>query len=323
MSILNELNTLDSLSTNLLDQVMVYKDSSDKEGKKLSSYIAESNSYSHTEIVEGIEESTYYFEYSLNSVLSGETEALALFIDGASRSDLETVLADYNSLDAKSHVYVKVSDAYITSKANFGGIAAGTAIAIGVVGIYFMIRYRLTRGLIALVAPVVTTAIGVGIFSLTRLAFPANTAIIIPLIALFTIICSVIFMNKERELVIEDKTRVITLEHREELMKKATALSFEAILIFAIVACYIGINFFGFGPNATSLIFIALTIAIILTSIIVVNQFGPCTHFLYTKFHRIEEGTLPRKSKRKNKKIQSATHRSSEPEEAIFIGIND
>ena len=100
-------------------------------------------------------------------------------------------------------------------------------------------------------------------------------------------------------------------------------MAFEPILIFTILACYIGINFFGFGPNATSLIFITLTIAIILAAVVIVNQFGPSAHFIYSKFHRIEEGTLPRKNKRKNKNIQSASHRSSEPEEAIFIGIND
>ena len=136
-------------------------------------------------------------------------------------------------------------------------------------------------------------------------------------------IVSILFMNKERELINEDKTRTITLDYREELMKKATSVAFEPILIFTILVCYIGINFFGFGPNATSLIFIALTIAVILSAIVVVNQFGPCAHFLYSKFHRLEEGPLPRKSKRKNRKIQSATHRSSEPEEAVFIGIND
>ena len=176
---------------------------------------------------------------------------------------------------------------------------------------------------IALATPVVTTAIGVGVFALTRIAFPANTAVIIPLIAFFTMIISIIFMNKERDMIIEDKTRVVTLGHREEMMKKATSLAFEPILIFSILACYIGINFFGFGPNATSLIFIAVTIAVILASIVVVNQFGPCAHYLYTKFHRLEEGDISLRKPKKNKKIQSATHRSSEPEEAIFIGIND
>ena len=116
----------------------------------------------------------------------------------------------------------------------------------------------------------------------------------------------------------------VSKEEYEELMRKATSVAFEPILIFTILVCYIGINFFGFGPNATSLIFITLTIAIILAAIVIVNQFGPSAHFIYSKFHRIEEGTLtPRKSKKKNKKIQSATHRSSEPEEAVFIGIND
>ena len=319
----NELVTLESMSTNLLDKVTIYKNAEDTEGKSLASYIQDSNSYSHTETVEGVEETTYYFEYTLKSALTSETQAIATYSTDPSRVDLETALAEYVSFDEKSNVYIKTSTSYITNKANFGGIVAGTAIAIGVMGLYFLIRYRLSRGLVALLAPVVTTAIGAGIFALTRLAFPSNTAVIIPLIALFTMIISIFFMNKERELILEDKTRTITLEHREELMKKATSVAFEPILIFTILVCYIGINFFGFGPNATSLIFIAITIAIILASVVIVNQFGPCAHFLYGKFHRLEEGTLPRKSKKKNRKIQSATHRSSEPEEAVFIGIND
>ena len=319
----NELVTLESMSTNLLDKVTIYKNAEDTEGKSLASYVEDSNSYSHTEMVEGVEKTTYYFEYTLKSALTKDTEALASYSSDPSRVDLETALAEYLSFDEKSSVFIKTSTSYTESKANFGGIIAGTSIAIGVMGLYFMIRYRLSRGLVALFAPVVTTAIGAGVFALTRLAFPSNTAVIIPLIALFTMIVSILFMNKERELINEDKTRTITLDHREELMKKATSVAFEPILIFTILVCYIGINFFGFGPNATSLIFIALTIAVILSAIVVVNQFGPCAHFLYSKFHRLEEGTLPRKSKRKNRKIQSATHRSSEPEEAVFIGIND
>ena len=320
----NELATLDSMSTNLLDKVTIYKNAEDTEGKSLASYVEDSVSYSHTEMIDGVDKTTYYFEYTLKSALTGTTEAYATYSSDPSRIDLETALSEYVSFDDKSNVFIKVSNSYRESKSNFGGIVAGTAIAIGVMGIYFLIRYRLSRGLVALVAPAITTAIGAGIFALTRIAFPANTAVIIPVIALFTMIISIFFMNKERELIIEDKTRSITLEHRENLMKRATSMAFEPILIFTILACYIGINFFGFGPNATSLIFITLTIAIILAAVVIVNQFGPSAHFIYSKFHRIEEGTLtPRKSKKKNKKIQSATHRSSEPEEAVFIGIND
>ena len=320
----NELATIDSLSSNLLEKVTIYTSADDTEGKSLLSYVSNSDSYAHTETIEGVETTTYYFEFTLKDALKEGYEASAEFYDGSTRSeDYQEVISAYNTFDIQSNVFAKNSTSYVESKANFGGIVAGTAIAVGVMGLYFMIRYRLSRGLIALVAPAVTTAIGVGVFALTRIAFPANTAVIVPLVAFFTMIISIIFMNKERDMILEDKTRVVTLGHREEMMKKATSLAFEPILIFSILACYIGINFFGFGPNATSLIFIAVTIAIILSAIIVVNQFGPCAHFLYTKFHRLEEGNISLKKPKKNKKIQSATHRSSEPEEAIFIGIND
>jgi len=319
----NELATIDSLKEGLFDKVTIYKDANDTEGKSLSSYIQKSDSYSHVDMVEGVEKTTYYFVYDLVSPLKENASASSANYEGGAKVELSNILDAYHSEDTKSYASIKTSGSYLANEPNFGGIVAGTAIAIGVMGIYFMIRYRLSRGLVALVAPVVTTAIGAGIFALTRIAFPANTAVIVPLIALFTMIVAILFMNKERELILEDKTRVITLGHREEVMKQATSIAFEPILIFTIVVCYIGINFFGFGPNATSLIFIALTIGVILSAIIIVNQFGPCSHFLYSKFHRIEEGTLPRKGKKKNKKIQSATHRSSEPEEAVFIGIND
>lgn len=318
----NELNTLDSLKNDVLSKVIIYKNANDEEGKTLDTYIKEENYYSHTETVEGVEEVTYYFVYTLNEKLNNNTVATPGYVTGAGKGTLETALADYNGVDSKTRLSVKVGTEYTVSKANFGGIIAGTSIAVAIIGLYLLIRYRLSRGLVALVTPYVTTAIGVGLFALTRLAFPSTTAVIIPFIAFFTIIISIFFMNKEREMIIEDKTRVITLDHREELMKKATSVAFDSILILAIVVCYIGINFFGFGPSATSLIFIVLTIATIIASIIVVNQFGPCAHFLYSKFHRLEDGERTKKP-RKNKKIQSATHRSSEPEEAVFIGIND
>ena len=320
----NELATVESLESSLLNKVTIYKNADDTEGKSLASYIDTTNYYAHTETVEGVEKTTYYFEYTLKSVLNNEALASATYYEDGAKNELVDVLNAYHSEDAKSYAYVKVSGSYMETQANFGGIVAGTSIAIGVMGLYFMIRYRLSRGLVALVAPIVTAAIGVGIFSLMHfMAMPAKLAVIIPVIALFTIIISVFFMNKEREIIVEDKERVITLEHRESLMVKATSIAFEPILIFSIIACYIGINFFGFGPNATSLIFIAITVAVIFASIIVVNQFGPCSHYLYTKFHRVEEFDLSKRSKKKNKKIQSASHRSSEPEEAIFIGIND
>lgn len=320
----NELATTETLNSALFDKVTVYKDADDTEGKSLASYIDTSSYYSHTEMVEGVEKTTYYFEYTLKSALHSDALASASYYEDGAKNELVDVLNAYHSEDAKSFAYVKVSGSYIETKANFGGIVAGTAIAIGVMGLYFMIRYRLSRGLVALVAPAVTTAIGVGIFSLMHfMSMPAKTAVIVPVIALFTMIISVFFMNKERELIVEDKERVVTLGHREDLMRKATSIAFEPILIFSIVVCYIGINFFGFGPNATSLIFIAITIASILATLVVVNQFGPSAHFLYTKFHRVEELDLSKRTKKKNKKIQSATHRSSEPEEAIFIGIND
>ena len=316
----NEYATLDSLEDKLLKQIIVYENADDTTGKTLDTYIKESKVYTYAEMIDKVQVDTHYFEYTLNKNLDENTTALAGFLPGASKDTLKNVLNEYNGYDAKTKASVKVTSLYYVNKANFWGIALASGIASVIMGVYFMLRYRLSRGMTALLLPLGTSVIGIGLFALTRIAFPSVTGVMIPLVVVFNLIIAVYIMAKDKEVFIEDKVREVTLEHRFNLMKKALSISMNEILILAIVAIYIAINFFAIGPTSNSLMFVLVSVAFILGGMFLVTTFSRTSLFFYKRFAPIEN-RKPKVKKKKN--VVSATHKSNEPEEAVFIGIND
>ena len=126
-------------------------------------------------------------------------------------------------------------------------------------------------------------------------------------------------MNRERELVIDDKSREVGYEHREELSKKALGMAYTPIFASAVVTIYLFLNFFGFGHASASYIYLALILGSLVTLALVAVLYVPVANWLYKLFSNVHFNIKPRE--RKNKK--AVVKKSAEPEEAIFIGIND
>ena len=128
-------------------------------------------------------------------------------------------------------------------------------------------------------------------------------------------------MNKERELISEDRSKGEMLDIRNNIMKKANAIAFAPIGLLALIAGYFAIDYFGFGPSATSVIFIVLLLGTLVAFIVVGFLFGPSSQFVYKQLLKYDLDIKPRKAK-KTGNIKP-TKKSSEPEEATFFGIND
>ena len=125
-------------------------------------------------------------------------------------------------------------------------------------------------------------------------------------------------MNRERELVLDDKSKDKSLENRTAISIKATSYSYTPVTIFAVVFVFVCVNFFGFGPNFTALPFVALILACMITLIVCPIVIAPLSNLLYGLFARVNI----KKPTKKKAKVRKVT-KSAEPEEAIFIGIND
>ena len=139
-----------------------------------------------------------------------------------------------------------------------------------------------------------------------------------PLACLITLIFEIMLMNKEREMVIEDKKHDNSIENRNEIMVNATKYTCTPIIITFGILAFMLVIFFGFGPEATTFIYINLLAGLLIGGVSVVTMFGPLAQVFYKLFFGVKI-ERPNKKKKKTQKV----NKSAEPEEAIFIGIND
>ena len=196
-------------------------------------------------------------------------------------------------------------------------IAAGAALL--TTTLYLLLRYRLSRGLAYFLVALAGSTIVAGLFSLLYFAHVANTAIIGACIGEFMVtLFAILFMNKERELVLDDRKHDNSYENRNEIMKKAVSYGFADILSLLSIGLLLGVAFLGFGPGAMTFISIELIIAVAIAFALSMFVLGPVSQFFFKKFANVGRAK-PRKSKSKG----PVQNKSAEPEEAIFIGIND
>ena len=200
-------------------------------------------------------------------------------------------------------------------------LIAATSVGIGISALYLLLRYRLSRGLASLIVSTVATGISAGLFAMLRfLPVTSYAGIAIPFIAIFTLAIGIIFMNKEREMVLEDRNRDNSIEARNTLMVKATALSSTPITIAFIMALYLGVNFFGFMFTNISYIFLAVILGVSIATALTLVCFGPLAQVFFKAFSGVKI-IKPKAKKKKARPVR--VNKSAEPEEAIFIGIND
>ena len=234
----------------------------------------------------------------------------------------ELITEQFKLEDSEATADIKTVNIVSTQQPEFAPVFWGTIVGIAVSAFYLLLRYRLSRGLVAFIVPAAITTAVAGFFSYTRLAVTNYAVVILPVIAVFSLFVAIMFMNRERELVLEDKARDNSVENRDAIMVRATALSYTPILWASILAAYIGINFFGFGAANHTWIYLILVAGVLFTLLMSTTLYGPISQLFYRLFSKVNLDKITSKFKRKKKKVVSAP-RSAEPEERTFIGIND
>ena len=207
------------------------------------------------------------------------------------------------------------------SASNQGFIALATGIAIAGAALYFALRFRVSRGIAALVVAGGSTAVAYGVLVLSRVGTTAISSALMPVVAIGTLLFALLYASKEKELVKECK-EVVTLEKRNELMKKALSLSAGAIITMSILAIYIAINYFGFGLTSTAYMFGAIVAGLVVGLVGVLTIMGPLGALIDKLFSKIRLPKFVKKEKKQRIKLHEQP-KTSEPEERVYIGIND
>ena len=225
---------------------------------------------------------------------------------------------DHNvtSISLKNSVRVNADQPKFTS------LILATTVGAAIAAAYLLLRYRLSRGLANLAVAVITVGISAGIFALLFfLPVTSYVSVALPFIAMFTLDIAILFMNKEREMILEDRSRDNSIEARENMMKKALGISSTPITIAFIMALYLGVNFFGFMFTSVSWVFLLMILGVCIATALVLVILGPCSHMFYKMFSKVQIAKPKKAAKKKARPVH--VKKSAEPEEAIFIGIND
>ena len=198
-------------------------------------------------------------------------------------------------------------------------VIIAAAAALVATTLYILIRYRLSRGIAYFITTLAGATIVAGLFSLIHCIPMTNAAIIGVCVGEF--MCSlfaILFMNKERELVLDDRKHDNSYENRNEIMRKAVSYGFSDVLGVVCIGLAIFMAFICLGPNAMRLLSVELFYSVVVAFALSMFVLGPMSQFFFKKFANVGR-VKPRKSKSKG----PVQNKSAEPEEAIFIGIND
>lgn len=200
-------------------------------------------------------------------------------------------------------------------------VALATAVAIAGFGLYASLRFRPSRGISAMLISAGATTVGYGLMVATRVGTTAVTSLCMPIVALATMLGSLFYLTTEKALR-KEYHEELTREARDSICIKALAKSAVPMLVFSLISVYIVINYFGFGLTQTAFLFGGALFGELagIAGILVLE--GPFARILENLFSKI---SLPKIKafERKEKNNAPQKRNSSEPEETIFIGIND
>ncbi len=303
--------SIDEIKTDYLAQVK-------NNGADLK-YDTEIESYTYTEYIkENSETKTYYrYVYRIN-ILETNVDANTFTYAGGASTNLSDAL---ESCFEKLHPIDDISNSFYKANiynlpGDIGLIFAASAISTITIGAYFWIRRnRLSRVLPVAGITLLSNVIGLGVVTLTRIPATPSMAISVACITGFTLLAAQYLMHKEKDLLRDERLRDV--EVRKATIDKALRMGALPLINFGIIFSFATLTGLAIVNKTFSSVFLASTLGIVSSSLMLLTLYAPAANYLDLKLSKVK---LPQVKIRKKKKVKV---KSNEPEEAIFIGIND
>ena len=208
------------------------------------------------------------------------------------------------------------------SQPDIGVFSLGLGLGILVAGVYTVLRYRPSRGLTAMVLSAVTAYISLAFFVFTRMS-------VTPLVALGSLgsalVVYLLFLflgQSEKDLAAASHDKSLTVvEIRRDAANKAASRQAGSIFLIALSLAYVALIFFAFGPTAFAYPYLNFLLGIFFAIALLLCVYPLLEMALVSLFAKIK--IKPRSKKKKKVGGQLLKKKGNEPEEAIFIGIND
>lgn len=320
--VLNGLDDIDNGSTGVLN--IVYQDE-----EMLSSYSVSEVTMSVTSVTltnsAEVEDGVYTvlnFMVTFDRVYEDEAE-YAFTVNGESFTSLEEALGaaiESKNVDLDSYAVSVKSVVDFNLTPSFTDISIGLCVSILVAMVYLSIRFRPSRGITVSIISGGSAFMALGVLSLVRVSATPIAAIGAIGTFIAALLISLFILGKEKEIAADSRERdKSTLEFRAKCLLSANSQAAGELVIFAVIAAYMFVSFLAFGPSAYTLYNSVALLGIILSAVLILVLISPSSLFLAKQFSKIRFDM----SWRKPKKGSGPTKKSAEPEEAVFIGIND
>ena len=213
---------------------------------------------------------------------------------------------------------------YEAGSPTMGSVYLAVGIASIALMVYYALRFRLSRSLPASIIAMGSGVIVGGFFALTRLAVTPIAGIGIIAAVAMGFYLALYPLNKERELIKDSREKdKKALSFRNSMLLAAGSQSAGDTIVATLAAIGICLPFLAIAPQVDRMIFLGAAIGILVALALVLTLLPSYSVQLSlgldvaARSVRTSWANRPRSKKSQQKK------KSSEPEEAIFIGIND
>ena len=215
-----------------------------------------------------------------------------------------------------SEVEIKVTNVYKHDHVvKTGSVAIAVGCGIVIAGLYLFIRYGLSKAVAAIAVTELASVITLGAFILCRMTYSDVVALSVFAVAALTLLSSIALFSRDKELSFDIKD-----DSSNERLVKSVNTSFTPIMTISVLSFFTSAFFIGFGPAEYSLVFLAIAFGSAVSLLTVTSLLGPTFFAIRKGFNNVSVKKEHKVEKQKNSTEQ---HKSAEPEEAIFIGIND
>lgn len=301
-------------------------------GKTLSDYVVgdivlEQTTVSINDDSEIKKYDIYHFDVSLSTYFDENTQ-YDLTVNGTQTKEYLSVALDEvieNNANADDIVVHANRVVYQAGSPELGTIYAAISVAAASLFVYCALRYRLSRSLSATVFALANSVIVTGFYALSRIAVtPAATIAILTAFFISEFLALFLF-NKEKELVKDSREKnKDSLSFRNASLITANSQSAGDIIIFTLIALGMTLPFIGIAPSVYRTMFLGLGISVLIALALVLTITSSTSVLLSEGLTKVKKSVRESWNNRpRSEKSKQNKKKSSEPEEATFIGIND
>jgi len=322
----NKLQSVDDLETNILYKVELdgkaFTSASFADVQMVNKSVDGQTVYTIHNSTDESDQTVTYFVVKMANYFDAK-KSYALTFNGKTYTTLETAMIEaVETYVGNEHATTSVKNVVgVAGTPSMASLWLGLGVGLLADLVYMILRYRPSRGLAAGLLSFGSSLLVCGFFALTRLAVTPLVSAGAIAAGFLTLLYSLYILAKEKEIYKESRERdKDNLAFHTQCLLDASKQGAGDLVVMLLLSAFIAVFYYGFAPKAWDTIFLGVLVGIVVVAIVLLILLEPLSVMFakfFTRFH-FNFHIFKKKNTPDNTKKKSA-----EPEEAVFIGIND